>query len=111
MNVYISLIADIFHAGHVRLINEGSKLGELTVGLLSDKACSDLGEIPLLSFEKRKEVLSSIKGVKKIIKQDSASYLKILTKIKPDYVLHGDDWKNNHQKMYRSEVIKYLSKL
>tara|TARA_B100001564_G_C20646795_1_gene674792 strand:+ start:354 stop:1649 length:1296 start_codon:yes stop_codon:yes gene_type:complete len=108
MNVYISLMADIFHAGHVRLINEGSKLGKLTVGLLSDKACSELGETPLLSYEKRKEVLSSIRGVEKIIKQNNASYLKILPKVKPDYVLHGDDWKNNHQKIYRSEVVKYL---
>ena len=42
MIVYISLIADIFHAGHVRLISEGSKLGKVTIGLLTDNACSEL---------------------------------------------------------------------
>jgi phosphoenolpyruvate phosphomutase len=103
-------MADIFHAGHVRLINEGAKFGRVTVGLLSDKACSDLGETPLLDYEKRKEVLGSVKGIQNIIKQDTASYLNILPKVKPDYVLHGDDWKNNHQKIYRSEVISYLKK-
>ena len=108
MNVYISLMADIFHAGHARLISQGSKLGKVTVGLLSDNACSELGETPLLDFEKRKEVLSYIKGIEKIVKQDSASYLTVLPKVKPDYVLHGDDWKNNHQKIYRSEVVAYL---
>lgn len=101
-------MADIFHAGHARLISQGSKLGKVTVGLLSDNACSELGETPLLDFEKRKEVLSSIKGIEKIVKQDSASYLTVLPKVKPDYVLHGDDWKNNHQKIYRSEVVAYL---
>ena len=100
-------MADIFHAGHARLISEGSKLGKVTIGLLSDNACLELGETPLLNFEKRKEVLSHIKGVEKIIKQDSASYLKVLPKVKPDYILHGDDWKNNHQKIYRSEVVDY----
>ena len=101
-------MADIFHAGHARLISQGSKLGKVTIGLLSDNACLELGETPLLDFEKRKEVLSSIKGIEKIVKQDSASYLTVLPKVKPDYVLHGDDWKNNHQKIYRSEVVAYL---
>lgn len=110
MKVYISLIADIFHAGHARLINEGSKLGNLTIGLLTDEACSELGETPLLSYEKRKEVLNSIKGVSSIIEQESPSYLKNIDNLRPDYIVHGDDWKNNHQKEYRSEVIEFLNK-
>jgi phosphopantetheine adenylyltransferase len=44
-------MADIFHAGHARLISQGSKLGKVTVGLLSDNACLELGETPLLDFE------------------------------------------------------------
>ena len=108
MIVYISLIADIFHAGHVRLISEGSKLGKVTVGLLTENACSELNELPLLSFQKRKEVLSSIKGINKIVEQDRASYLENLNEIKPDFVIHGDDWVNNHQKIYRTEVKKFL---
>ena len=108
MTVYISLMADIFHAGHARLISQGCKLGDVTVGLLSDNACSELGETPLLDFEKRKEVLSYIKGIEKIIKQDSASYLTVLSKVKPDYVLHGDDWRKGPQSKIRSKVIKIL---
>lgn len=95
--VYVSLIADIFHAGHVRLIQKSSKYGKVIIGLLTEKACSEIGEYPLLNFEKRKEVLSSIIGVSKIIKQEEASYLNNLQKIKPDFVFHGDDWKNNYQ--------------
>jgi phosphoenolpyruvate phosphomutase len=108
MIVYISLIADIFHAGHVRLISEGSKLGKVTIGLLTDNACSELNETPILSYEKRKEVLRSIKGINKIIEQGGPSYIENLNKIKPDFVVHGDDWVNNHQKIYRSEVLKFL---
>ena len=108
MKVYISLIADIFHAGHSRLINEGSKHGEVTIGLLTDNACSELNETPLLTYEKRKEVLKSIKGVTNIVEQNEASYLNNLEKLKPDYVIHGDDWKNTFQKKYRSEVINFF---
>ncbi len=108
--VFISLIGDIFHAGHVRLINKGSKLGSLTIGLLSDEACSELGEIPLLDFGKRKEVLNSIKGVENIIEQKRPSYLEIIENLNPDFVLHGDDWKNNHQKIYRQEVINFFKR-
>tara|TARA_B100000886_G_scaffold119798_1_gene80526 strand:+ start:14755 stop:16047 length:1293 start_codon:yes stop_codon:yes gene_type:complete len=106
--VYISLIADIFHAGHIRLINEGNKYGEVTIGLLTNKACEELNETPLLSYEKRKEVLKSVKGVKIILEQNEASYLNNLKKLKPNYVVHGDDWKNTFQKKYRSEVINFL---
>ena len=106
--VYISLIADIFHAGHARLIVEGNKYGKTIVGLLTEEACSELSETPILTYEKRKEVLESIKGVDKVIPQKTASYLENLNSLKPKYVIHGDDWKNNFQKIYRSEVLNFF---
>ena len=108
MKVYISLIADILHAGHIRLINEGSKHGEVIIGLLSEAACSELEQIPFIDYKKRKEVLINITGVSKVIKQNTASYMDNLRKIKPEIVIHGDDWRKNYQKKYRDEVIKFL---
>jgi phosphoenolpyruvate mutase len=108
MKVYISLIADILHAGHIRLINEGSKHGEVIIGLLSEAACSELEQIPFIDYKKRKEVLINITGVSKVIKQNTASYMDNLRKIKPEIVIHGDDWRTNYQKKYRDEVIKFL---
>ena len=110
MKVYISLIGDILHAGHVRLINEGSKYGEVIIGLLTTQACAELDDIPIIEFKKRKEVINSISKVSKVIKQDTASYIKNLNQIKPDYVIHGDDWKDTYQKKYRKEVIDYFKK-
>ena len=106
--VYVSLIADLIHAGHINILKEAAKLGEVTVGLLSLKACGELNDIPYLDFEKRKEVLESLSMVNKIIVQDTASYKINLEDLKPDYVVHGDDWKNTYQKKYRNEVIETL---
>ena len=108
--VYVSLIADLFHAGHIRVLKEASKLGEVTVGLLTLKACGELNDIPYLDYKKRKEVLENVSIVKEILPQESASYKDNLLKIKPDYVVHGDDWQSSYQKKYRTEVIELLQK-
>jgi phosphoenolpyruvate mutase len=106
--VYVSMIADLLHAGHIKVLKEASKYGEVTVGLLTLKACGELNDIPYLDYEKRKEVLENLSMVKKVIPQESASYKENLLKLKPDFVIHGDDWKTTYQKKYRKEVIELL---
>jgi len=108
--VYVSLIADLLHAGHINILKKASELGEVTVGLLTLKACGELNDIPYLDYEKRKEVLENLTLVKNVIPQNTASYLENLTALKPDFVVHGDDWRTNSQKKYREEVINELSK-
>ena len=110
MKVYISLIGDVLHAGHVRLIKEGAKYGDVIIGLLTNKACAELNDIPFIDYKKRKEVIESLSHVSKVIEQTSASYLKNLNYLKPDYVIHGDDWKNTYQKKYREEVVSFFKK-
>ena len=68
----------------------------------------ELNDIPYLDFDKRKEVLENLSQVKEVIAQDSASYVKNLQNLKPDFVVHGDDWKDSYQKKYRKEVIETL---
>jgi len=106
--VYVSLIADLLHAGHINVLKRACELGEVTVGLLTLQACGELNDIPYLDYEKRKEVLENLKMVKEVIPQDSASYRENLLKLKPNYVVHGDEWKYNHLKKYRDEVIELL---
>jgi phosphoenolpyruvate phosphomutase len=108
--VYVSLIADLLHAGHINILKEAAKLGEVYVGLLTLSACGELNDIPYLDYSKRKEVLESISIVKEIIPQNSASYEKNLLELKPNFVVHGDDWKKNYHKKYREEVIETLKK-
>jgi len=106
--VFVSLIADLLHAGHINILREASKLGEVTVGLLTLKACGELNDIPYLAYDSRKEVLESLSMVTEVVPQQSASYRINLKKLRPDFVVHGDDWRNTNQKKYRDEVIEIL---
>ncbi len=108
--VYVSLIADLLHAGHIRVLQEAAKHGEVIVGLLTLKACGELNDIPYLDYEKRKIVLESLSYVKEVMPQDTASYKENLETLKPDFVIHGDDWKDNHKSKYRAEVMELLPK-
>jgi len=106
--VYVSLIADLLHAGHINILKEASKLGDVVVGLLTEKATGELNDVPYLDYENRKVVIESLSFVSKIIPQESASYKDNLEQLKPNYVVHGNDWKHTNHRKYRDEVIEIL---
>ena len=108
--VYVGLSADILHEGHINILKKAKTLGSVIVGLLSDKAISTYKKLPLLNYRQREIVLKNIKYVEQVIPQDSLDYTKNLNKIKPDYVVHGDDWKKGIQSKTRAKVIKALKK-
>lgn len=108
--VYVGMSADILHKGHINILKTANKYGDVCVGLLTDQAIASYKNIPYLDYEKRKIVLKNIKYVKKVIPQKSLDYKENLIKIKPDYVVHGDDWKTGVQKKTRERVIKLLKK-
>ncbi len=108
--VYIGLSADILHKGHINILKIGKKYGVVIVGLLTDEAIASYKNIPYLNYEKRKVVLENIKYVTKVIPQKTLDYVENLNLIKPDYVVHGDDWKTGVQKKTRDRVIKTLRK-
>ena len=100
--------ADIIHIGHLNIIKEASKYGDLTVGVLTDKAVASYKRLPFLDYATRSKTVESIKGVKNVISQDILDYTPNLMKLKPDYVVHGDDWKTGIQSEVRENVIKTL---
>lgn len=106
--VYIAMSADIIHHGHINIIKEGRKLGNVIVGILTDEVIASYKRFPLLNFEQRKEIISNIAGVSKVIKQDTLDYTPNLLAIRPDYVVHGDDWREGSQKHIRKKVIETL---
>ena len=108
--VYVGMSADLIHPGHINILKEAEKLGNVTVGLLTDKAIASYKRLPFMSFEQRKEVLENIKGVSQVVTQDTLDYRNNLEKIKPDFVVHGDDWKEGFRKNTRQEVIELLEK-
>ena len=107
--VYVPMAIDILHTGHINIINTARELGDVIIGLLSDKAISSYKRLPLLDIEQRKTICENIKGVKSIIIQDEHDYEPILRKLKPDYLVHGDDWKIGIQSKVRQKVIEILS--
>ena len=107
--VYIAMSADVIHDGHINVIEEGSKLGEVVIGLLTDEAIATYKRVPLLNYETRKRIFENIKGVLEVVEQDTLDYKKNLEAIKPDFVVHGDDWKTGVQSIIRENVIETLA--
>ena len=108
--VYVGLSADILHEGHINILKIANTYGDVIVGLLTDEAIVSYKNIPYLDFSKRKIVLENIKYVKKVIPQNTLDYVSNLNIVKPNFVVHGDDWKFGVQKKTRDRVIKTLNK-
>ena len=106
--VYISLTADSIHHGHMKLFETARKYGDIIIGLLSDKAVAEHKRIPYLNFEQRKKILINFKGVKSVIAQNEWDYSKNIKSLKPDFLVHGDDWKTGHMSEIRRKVLKIL---
>ena len=109
--VYLGMIGDIMHPGLINIIKEGTKYGEVMIGLFTDRAIATHKRLPYLTYEQRKNVIENIKGVSSIVPQDEWSYVPNLLKYKPDYIIHGDDWLQGPDKYIRDEVFKVMEKL
>ncbi len=106
--VYTCFCTDIIHEGHLNIINEARKYGELTIGVLTDAAMIRFNRFPTITFEERIKLVENIDGIKNIVIQDDVMYDKIIDKLHPDYVVHGDNWKEGSMKAIRDNVICLL---
>ncbi len=105
------MIADIMHPGLINIINEGTKYGDVVIGLFTDRAIATHKRLPYLTYEQRETVVRSIQGVSEIVPQDDWSYVPNLLKYKPDYIIHGDDWLEGPDKYIRDEVFKVMASI
>jgi phosphoenolpyruvate mutase len=108
--IYVGMSADLLHHGHLNLLKQAKKYGDIIIGLLTDKAIASYKRLPFLNYNDRLMLLKNIKGIKEIIPQDTLDYTKNLKLLKPEFVIHGDDWKKGIQKKIRLKVIKTISK-
>lgn len=107
--VYIGMSADLLHPGHLNIVAKAREIGdEVIVGLLTDKAIASYKRLPYMTWEQRKVVIENVKGVTRVIPQETLDYVPNLLKLKPDYVLHGDDWKTGPQAETRKRVIEVM---
>ncbi len=106
--VYVGMCADLIHHGHINILKKASQLGSVVVGLLTDEAMASYKRLPLLKWEERKIIIEHLKGVDKVIAQETLDYVPNLRKLKPQFVVHGDDWKNGVQQKTRELVVMTL---
>lgn len=106
--VYVAMSADLIHPGHLNIINTARQLGEVTVGLLTDEAIASYKRLPFLSYEQRKIIVENLRGVAHVVPQETLDYVPNLRRLRPDYVVHGDDWRTGVQKEIRARVIETL---
>lgn len=107
--VYVAMSADLIHPGHLNIISEARKHGRVIVGLLTDQAIASYKRLPFLSYEQRKMIVENIKGVSEVVPQETLDYVPNLRKIRPDIVVHGDDWRTGVQKETRERVLQTIS--
>ena len=109
--VYLGMVGDILHPGLINIITEATKLGDVMVGLYTDKAIAAYRRLPYMTYEQRKQVVENIKGVTQVVAQDDYSYIPNLLKYKPNYIIHGDDWKEGRDSELRDAVFKTMHEI
>ncbi|TVQ96738.1 MAG: phosphoenolpyruvate mutase [Deltaproteobacteria bacterium] len=107
--VYVGMSADLVHPGHLNVLRHAAALGEVTVGLLTDAAIASYKRLPTMTWEQRREVVQALKGVADVVPQDTLDYSANLLSLRPDYVVHGDDWRDGVQAATRQRVIDVLA--
>lgn len=106
--VYVCFSTDVIHEGHKNIVAQAKKYGRVVAGVLSDSAMVRFDRFPTISFEERKQLIASLEGVDEVVVQKDVMYDNILREIRPDYVVHGDNWRDGAQSVVRQNVIDVL---
>lgn len=107
--VYVGMSADLIHTGHLNILNRAAELGSVVVGVLTDEAIASYKRLPYMNYEMRAEIVSNLKQVDEVIPQVTLDYAENLKALKPDFVVHGDDWKEGVQRDTRQKVLDTIS--
>lgn len=107
--VYTCFCTDVIHEGHLNIIKEAKKLGDVYVGVLSDAAMIKFNRFPTIGFEERVALVKNVDGVKEVLIQDEVMYDKIVDKLHPDYIIHGDNWKVGPMKAVRDNAERLIN--
>ena len=110
-NVYVGLSADILHEGHINILKTASQYGNVIVGLLTDEAIESYKRKPIINYENRYIVISSLRQVHEVIQQGSKYWGNNIKLLQPDYVVHGDDWNVGVMNDIKKDVVKTLSEI
>lgn len=107
--VYVPMAADIVHPGHINILKVAAQYGKVIVGLFTDEAIASYKRVPYMPFEQRKIVIENIKGVAEVVPQFSRDYEDNLRKFKPDFMVHGTDWREGPLADVRQKAIDTMA--
>lgn len=107
--VYTCFCTDVIHEGHLNIIEQAHKYGRVVVGALSDEALIRYNRFPTISFDERIKMYQELEGVDEVIVQNTIMYDDVIKKLKPDYVVHGDNWREGAESVIRENVLSLLS--
>lgn len=107
--VYTCFCTDVIHEGHLNILKKAKEYGEVVVGVLADEAMVRYNRFPTISLEERIEIVKNTGLADRVIVQDSIMYDEVIAKEKPDYVIHGDNWKEGPENAIRQNVLQNLS--
>ena len=108
-NVYMCFSTDILHSGHIAIIRRAAALGRLTVGVLTDEAIATYKRHPLIPLAERVQLFESLANVHRVVVQQTLSYRDVIAELKPDILVHGDDWQTGVQSGVRAEALALLA--
>lgn len=107
--VYVPMAADIIHPGHINILKTAASLGRVMVGLFSDEAIRTYKPEPYMNYEQRKTVLENLKGVDVVVMQETKDYEPNLRRFKPDYMVHGTDWREGPLAQVRQKAFDVMA--
>ncbi len=106
--IYTCFTTDVIHEAHLNIIKKAKEYGELYVGVMTDEAMVSFDRFPTIPISKRIEQIEAIPEVDHVVVQDSIMYDSIIKELKPDYVIHGDNWLSGPTRIIRENVKKAL---
>lgn len=106
--VYMCFSTDIIHSGHINIIRKAARLGRIIAGVLCDRCVAMYEKYPLLPEQERVKILENITGIDRVVVQNDIYYDEVIRELRPDYVVHGDNWRTGYQKPVRERVIETL---
>ena len=107
--VYTCFTTDVIHEGHLNIIREAQKYGEVCVGVLADEVLVRFNRFPLLEQDARVQLIEKLDGVSRVVIQKDVMYQDVIESLHPDYIVHGDNWKEGPMQAIRENVAKLLA--
>ena len=106
--VYTCFCTDIIHEGHLNLIDVAKEYGDVVVGVLCDSEMVKYNRFPIKSTSERVKLVEEIPDVKKVIIQKKIMYDDVVKEIRPDYIIHGNNWSDESMKVIKKNILNVL---